>query len=72
MKKIITLVLAMLMCVACVAFTACGGKQQISLVNVDLSSEEYAFAVKKGDTALKTSVNEFFVAKNTANIFLAV
>lgn len=64
MKKIVTLILAMLMGVACIGMTACGGGgDQVSLVNIDLSSEEYAFAVKKGATELKNSVNEFFVAK---------
>lgn len=66
MKKIIGIILAIITVFGCVfAFAACNDKAEakVKLVNVDLSSEEYAFAVKKGDTALLTSVNEFFAAK---------
>lgn len=68
MKKALIVVLAVVMAVGCVfAFTACGGKDEnkevVEVVNVDLSSEEYAFAIKKDDTALLNSVNEFFAAK---------
>ena len=72
MKKTLILVLAIIMAVGCVfAFAACGSKDSdeseevVELVNIDLSSEEYAFAVKKGDTELLNKVNEFFAAKKT-------
>ena len=72
MKKTLILVLAIIMAVGCVfAFAACGSKgsgeseEAVELVNIDLSSEEYAFAVKKGDTELLNKVNEFFAAKKT-------
>jgi len=64
MKKIIGIVLAIITIVSCVfALTACKSEPKVKIVNVDLSNEQYAFAVKKGDTALLASVNEFFAAK---------
>ena len=65
MKKVIGIILAIVMIVSCIAvFAACNKTEaKVKLVNIDLSSEEYAFAVKKGDTALLNSVNAFFEAK---------
>ena len=67
-KKILIAVMAVVLAVGCVcAFAACNKDQgiKVKVLNVDLSSEQYAFAVKKNDTALLNSVNEFFVAKKT-------
>ena len=67
-KKILIAVMAVILTVGCVcAFAACNKDQgvKVKVLDVDLSSEQYAFAVKKGDTALLNSVNEFFVAKKT-------
>lgn len=67
MKKFLLLVLAFVLGLTCLGMTACGGNDdQIKLVKIDLSSEEYAFAVKKGDTALKNQVNQFFVDEKDA------
>ncbi len=64
MKKFLTILMTAILSVVCVfGLTACGAEQKIKLVSVDLSSEEYAFAVKKGDDALKSSVNQFFKDK---------
>lgn len=65
MKKIITLLLSVVtVLVACFAFGGCKKKEsKIKVVPVSLSSEEYAFAVKKGDTELKNSVNAFLKDK---------
>lgn len=65
MKKIITLLLSVVtVLVACFAFSGCKNKEsKIKVVPVSLSSEEYAFAVKKGDTELKNSVNAFLKDK---------
>ena len=67
MKKIIAIILAIVTVVGCVCmFAACGDTESepvIKMVNVDLSSEEYGFAIRKGDTALKASVNAFFAEK---------
>ena len=66
MKKLFTALLALVLGATCLfTATACDGcnddEDKIKIVNVDLSSEEYAFAVKKGDVQLKNSVNQFFV-----------
>ncbi len=67
MKKFLLLVLAFVLGLTCLGMTACGGNDdQIKLIKIDLSSEEYAFAVKKGDTALKNQVNQFFVDEKDA------
>ncbi len=65
MKKIITLLLSIVtVLVACFAFSGCKNKEsKIKVVPVSLSSEEYAFAIKKGDTELKNSVNTFLKEK---------
>lgn len=65
MKKIITLLLSVVtVLVACFAFSGCKNKEsKIKVVPVSLSSEEYAFAIKKGDTELKNSVNTFLKEK---------
>ena len=47
------------------AFAACGKKDKVEAINIDLSSEQYAFAVRKTDTALLNSVNQFFAEKMT-------
>lgn len=67
MKKIITLLLSIVtVLVACFAFSSCKNKEsKIKVVSVSLSSEEYAFAVKKGDTELKNSINDFFKEKKS-------
>ena len=69
MKKLLTLLLAMILCVGCcMGLTACGEEESepvVKMVAVDLSTEEYAYAVKKGDTALLNSVNTFLVEKKT-------
>lgn len=64
MKKFLTILMTAILSVVCVfGLTACGAETKIKLVSVDLSSEEYAFAIKKGDDALKNSVNQFFKDK---------
>ena len=52
------------------AFTACdkkggGATEKIKMVDVDLSSEQYAFIVKKEDTELLNTVNGILDAKAT-------
>lgn len=69
MKKIIALIMTALIAVfGCFALTGCTeteGEALLKVVPVTLSSEQYAFAVKKGDTELKNSVNKFFKDKKT-------
>lgn len=64
MKKLLTLIVTAILAIGCVfGLTACGGEEKIKLVSVDLSSEQYAFAIKKGDEDMKNSVNQFFKDK---------
>lgn len=60
MKKIISMALAILMLVGCVAaFASCGDKKGVKVIDIPLSEEEYAFAVNKTDAELLTKVNEY-------------
>ena len=67
MKKLLVILIAAIAAtIGCFSLTGCKKSKpeaQLKVVPVELSSEEYAFAVKKGNTALKNSVNEFFDAK---------
>ena len=62
MKKILTIILASVLCLACVfGMTACKepSKEQVKLISVALTEEEYAFAMKLDNTALKTSFDAY-------------
>ena len=66
MKKLLVIIMSCLTAIACCfAFTACGNKDVVKIINVDLSSEQYAFAVKKSDATLLNSVNAFLSEKKT-------
>ena len=68
MKRIITLVLAMLVGIACVGFTACGGDSfsgRVKVIDVKLSEESYGVAVSKSDSSLLETVNGVLTAKAT-------
>lgn len=59
MKKILALVLTLLMVVAC--FAGCGNSasSKVKVIDLALSSEEYAFAVAKENVDFLNSVNDF-------------
>lgn len=61
MKRLITLLLAVCMCVACIGFTACGGPKgaKVKLVNIGLTEEQYAFAMAGSNSALQDSFNAY-------------
>ena len=65
MKKLLSLVLAVLMlCSAAAMFSACSApeaedKDVVKVIDVKLTEEEYAFAVQKGDAELLASLNAF-------------
>ena len=64
MKKIISLAVVVLMLATMVVcFASCGGqntdKDQVKLVNIALTEEEYAFAMKLDNTSLQASFNEY-------------
>lgn len=69
MKKILAALLTVATVITCAfAFTACdkkggGATEKIKMVDVDLSSEQYAFIVKKKDTELLKTVNGILDAK---------
>ena len=71
MKKILAALLTVATVITCVfAFTACdkkggGATEKIKMVDVNLSSEKYAFIVKKENTELLKKVNEILDAKAT-------
>jgi polar amino acid transport system substrate-binding protein len=63
MKKIISLLLAAVLCIGCVcALASCTppaeDKDVVKVINYALTVEEYAFAVAKGNTALLNAANE--------------
>jgi len=65
MKKIVSLLLAVVMLLSTLAcFAACGddetaGSNKLKVINVPLTSEQYAFAVAKGNTELLAQLNAF-------------
>lgn len=71
MKKILAALLTVATVITCAfAFTACdkkggGATEKIKMVDVDLSSEQYAFIVKKEDSELLNTVNGILDAKAT-------
>ena len=62
MKKLIALILVAAMAIsACVLFASCGEEDavKVKVIDIALSEEYYGFAVKKGNTALQSSVNAY-------------
>ena len=64
MKKILSIAVVVLMLATMVVcFASCGGgntdKDQVKLINIALTEEEYAFAMKLDNTALQASFNEY-------------
>lgn len=60
MKKLLTLIMATLLGIACVfGLTACGNSAKVKLVKINLTEEQYAFALKGDNTTLQTSFNEY-------------
>lgn len=61
MKKIVSLLLAMMLAFACLALTACGATKQVKVIDIALTNEKYAFGVDKNQPQLLEKVNEFIV-----------
>ena len=60
MKKIISIALVAIMLVSTMlVFSSCGKTEGVKVINIKLTDEEYAFAVKKGDSELLASLNAF-------------
>lgn len=60
MKRLITLLLAVCMCVACIGFTACAKPKDpvVKVLSVELTNEQYAIAVNKSNTTLLAEIND--------------
>lgn len=58
-KVIIALVSALLATVLCFSIVGCGSSENVKIIDINLSEESYAYAVKKGNTELLDKVNEF-------------
>ena len=79
MKKIVSLMLAVLMAVGCVAALAScaapaagGSGNVVKVVDIPLTQEEYAFAVQKGDTELLNALNTFMAGIKADGTFDAI
>lgn len=64
MKKILSIMLALVMCLGCVSLLAAcsdesAGGNAVKVVDIALTEEEYAFAVQKGDSEFLASLNAF-------------
>lgn len=66
MKKFVALLVTVVLAVcACFVLAGCNNDEaKVKLIDIDLSNEEYAFGVKKSDTALLNSVNTFLSEKD--------
>jgi polar amino acid transport system substrate-binding protein len=73
MKKILTIICALVLSMACIfGLTACGEQPKVKLVSVALTQEEYAFAMKLDNTALQTSFNEYLAEIKDNGTFDAI
>lgn len=60
MKKLLLGIVAALMVAVCaISFTACGKGEPVKVKNIELTSEEYAFAINKNDTELLEQINGY-------------
>ena len=58
MKKVLLVVVSAVLAAAmAVSMVACGNASKIKIIDVDLSSEQYGAAIKKGNTELKTEID---------------
>ena len=74
MKKLLSLVLALLMIAgAASALASCGKKNKgVKVIDIELTEEEYAFAVQKGDSALLQQINDFMAEIKVDGTFEAI
>ncbi len=72
MKRILTLTLAILMIFTTLfALTSCGG-DTVKLIDIPLTQEEYAFVMKKGNTALKSDFDAYLQTIKDNGTFQAI
>ncbi|MCR5307804.1 MAG: transporter substrate-binding domain-containing protein [bacterium] len=59
MKKLFTILATLVLTISCaICLAACGKKAKLKVIDVELTAESYAYAVKKGNSELLASVNE--------------
>ena len=59
MKKVLfAVVSALLVAVMAVSAVACSGGTKVKVIEIDLSAEDYGIAIEKGNTELKTQIDE--------------
>ena len=60
MKKLFTILATLVLTISCAVLVACGkkGEKKLKVIDVPLTAESYAYAVKKGNDTLLASVNE--------------
>ena len=61
MKKLVSLLLAMVLAFSCLALTACSATKNVKVIDIALTNEKYAFGVDKEQPQLLEKVNEFIV-----------
>lgn len=62
MKKLTSIIIALVMVLSCMfVFASCGDKTPagVKVIDIKLTEEEYAFAVQKGDAELLAQLNDF-------------
>ncbi len=68
MKKLFTVLATLVLTISCaICLAACGKKaKKLKVIDVPLTAESYAYAVKKGNTELLASVNELLTEMKTS------
>lgn len=67
MKKLFTLLVTAILAITCsLGLTACGEKVVLDVKDIELTSETYAFAIAKENTALKDEVNTIIANLKTS------
>lgn len=70
MKKLLTILLTIVTATcAVIGFTACGNTASVKLIAIDLTEEEYAFALKGDNYDLQSSFNEYLAEIKENGIF---
>ena len=65
MKRIVSLLLAMVLVFGCLALTACGATDEVKVIDIALTDEKYAFGVDKNQPELLAQVNTFIAEIKT-------
>ncbi len=74
MKKLLTILMAVVMSVACLSMAACGETDgdKVKLIDVSLTEEQYAFAMKGDNADLQASFNEYLTEIKANGTFDAI